>query len=422
MTFADYPDVDVPPPYDEVEDEGVIAERTRRLFPRIDWHALWADETEEEWLLEPLISARRLVSLYSPPKVGKSLLLLEVAVALSRGTPCLGTRPPRRVRVLYVDFENDPRGDVRTRLRAMGVGPDDLDHLDYLSFPSMAVLDSERGGLELAEAVHAYGSEVVVIDTVSRTVAGEENSNDTWLNFYRHTGLRMKQNGVAMIRLDHSGKDADKGARGGSAKAGDVDAVWRLTRVTEDRFRLECTDSRMQIDNKVLHLTRQRLPHLHHEVDGASVLTTREERIEHLIAVLEVLEVPADASRTAVKKALKERGESARTEVLAEVVRRRKHLFPNLGNRPEDGAVGTAGDNQPADSQNACSPPVPTLREQVGTGGTDTCSAVPPSIEGDSGQNRERDGACRVCGEALHPALVEGGDTVHPTCDAGGDR
>jgi hypothetical protein len=59
----------------------------------------------------------------------------------------------------------------------------------------------------------------VVIDTVSRAIDGEENSNDTWLN----------QLGIAMIRLDHSGKDETKGMRGGSAKSGDVDAVWLST-------------------------------------------------------------------------------------------------------------------------------------------------------------------------------------------------
>jgi RecA-family ATPase len=119
------------------------------------------------------------VSLYRAPKVGKSLLILEFAVAISRAETFLDYTPERRVRVLYVDFENDPRGDVRSRLQAMGYKPADLDYLDYPSFPTMAGLDSERGALELLEAVNAYRSEVVVVDTVSRAVDGEENSNDT---------------------------------------------------------------------------------------------------------------------------------------------------------------------------------------------------------------------------------------------------
>jgi len=117
----------------DIEDENA---RVRRLLPRINWHALWADHAEEEWILYPLVPVRRLVALYSPPKIGKSLISLEVAVGISRGETVLGYTPSKRWRVLYVDFENDPRGDIRERLQAMGCGPDDLDHLDYLSFPA----------------------------------------------------------------------------------------------------------------------------------------------------------------------------------------------------------------------------------------------------------------------------------------------
>ena len=102
---------------------------------------------------------------------------------------------------------------------------------------------------------------------MSRAVDGEENVNDTWLAFYRRTGLALKQRQVAVIRLDHSGKDETKGMRGGSAKYGDVDAVWRLSKVTEDTFRLTCTDRRMRIVEDDLTLTRLDGP-LRHEVRG----------------------------------------------------------------------------------------------------------------------------------------------------------
>ena len=63
-----------------------------------------------------------------------------------------------------------------------------------------------------------------------------------------------------MVRLDHTGKDETKGQRGGSAKSGDVDAIWRLSRVTEVRFRLECTNSRLQITTKSLQPTGTGFP------------------------------------------------------------------------------------------------------------------------------------------------------------------
>jgi 5S rRNA maturation endonuclease (ribonuclease M5) len=120
--------------HDEPNDPGP-ADAVKERFPRLDWHALWADQAEQEYVHNPLLPARRLVAIYSAPKIGKSLLMLEMAVTLSRGEQFLGHTPSKRYRVLYVDYENDPLGDIRTRLQDMEYGPDDLDYLDYLSFP-----------------------------------------------------------------------------------------------------------------------------------------------------------------------------------------------------------------------------------------------------------------------------------------------
>ena len=261
------------PPADTPADPDTADEIThlRREYvldhlPAVDWHALWADEAEEDWIVEPLLPARRLIALYSAPKVGKSLLMLEIAAAIATGREILGTIPAPR-RILYVDFENDPRADIRERLRNMGYGPHDLDNLTLLSFPTLASLDSEKGSQELMSAIEVYGAEVVVIDTVSRSIAGDENENDTWLDFYRHTGLKLKQAGVALIRLDHSGKDETKGQRGGSAKSGDVDAVWRMSRASDDLYDLTCEANRLPIHERQLTIRRLEEP-LRHEVVG----------------------------------------------------------------------------------------------------------------------------------------------------------
>ena len=276
-----------------------LGDLVRDNLPRIDWHALWADESEEEWIIEPILPARRLVALYSPPKVGKSLLMLELAAAVAAGRPVLGVVPDRARNVLYVDFENDPKGDIRQRLQRMGYGPDGLANLYYLSFPTLSYLDGAKGGEQLMAAVHVYGAEVVVIDTVSRSVEGEENDNDTWLGFYRHTGLKLKQAGVALIRLDHTGKDETKGQRGGSAKSGDVDAVWRLsTLVRDESYVLTCEINRMPVHEKTLTLYRKESP-LRHEVDAAGRAAVGRILEDARIAALKAADCPADVGRPA---------------------------------------------------------------------------------------------------------------------------
>lgn len=262
------------------------------LFPRLDWRALWDDDTVDEWLLYPLIPARRLVALFSPPKVGKSLLMLEVAVGIARGDcEVLGAKLAEGRKVLYVDFENDPRGDIRSRLQAMGRTPEELENLVYLSFPSLAYLDTVMGGLQLEAVAKHYGVELVVIDTISRAVQGEENANDTWLSFYRNTGVRLKNAGIACVRLDHTGKDESKGMRGGSAKNGDVDAAWQLSAVSDDLFVLECTANRLPIGEKRLAIRRHVAP-LRHAVETNGLANEYERKRAAALLAIQALDPP----------------------------------------------------------------------------------------------------------------------------------
>lgn len=323
-----------------------IAARVKERLPILDWHELWARETTEDWIIEPLLPARRLVALYSAPKVGKSLLMLELAVAIARGTSTLGVTPDRPRRVLYVDFENDPEADIRERLQAMQVAPDQLDNLCYLSFPTMAHLDTEAGSLELLAAAEVYDCEVVVIDTVSRSVGGDENENDTWLNFYRHTGMKLKKAQKALIRLDHTGKDETKGQRGGSAKVGDVDAVWKMSRVTDTTYRLDCEAHRFPLTEKTLVLHRQENP-LRHTVDAEGRYAAYRAKVDACLAALDAAGAPAAISNSEARDIVREAGVKVRNEVLAEALRRRKLMsglsFPDeRGTQDEIAGIDTS--------------------------------------------------------------------------------
>lgn len=306
------------------DEEQQVAAWIDENLPVLDWHALWADTEEDEWIVEPLLPARRLVALYSPPKVGKSLLTLEVAAAISCGREVLGVVPERPWRVLYVDFENDPKGDIRPRLQAMGYTPDDLGNLRYLSFPTLAALDSEPGSLQLMAAVARHEAELVVIDTLSRSVAGEENDNDTWLKFYRHTGLKLKQAKIACLRLDHSGKDVEKGQRGGSAKSGDVDLVWRMQRVTDEVYSLTCEANRLPVSEKVLTFERKPLPHLHSSIQGEGRSSAFDAKVTAVVELMNAADLPSDAGRYRAKEVVKGTGLIAGSRVLDAAVALRK--------------------------------------------------------------------------------------------------
>lgn len=305
---------------------------------QIDWCSLEQDDTKDEWIVEPILPARKLVALFSAPKVGKSLLLLEMAAAIATGRPVLGVTPEPR-RVVYVDYENDPRADVRTRLVAMGYKlPELVDRLLFLSFPVLPGLDTKAGSDLLLDYCIRHDADAVVIDTVSRAVQGEENENDTWLRFYRHTGLALKQAGLACLRLDHTGKDPSKGMRGGSAKLSDVDAAWLMTAITETTFRLTCEAQRMPIAEKLLVLRRQLAPHLHHAVEGGGWAALADERQRQLIGYLNELygDQTPPSFKDAMRRVKQRFGISPRFETVREAVQTRELSFNRLifdGNR-----------------------------------------------------------------------------------------
>lgn len=210
----------------------------------VDWSTFWdADDEDHEWLLEPMFAQGRSHAIYAGAKTGKSFTVLAACAALATGRPWLGHKSEPRV-VLYIDFEMTAE-DIRDRLSEFGYGPgDDLSKLHYALLPSLPPLDTEDGGVALLWAALSVGAAMVVIDTTGRALGGEENSADAIRNYYRYTGSRLKREGITVIRLDHAGKDADRGQRGSSAKNDDVDVVWQVKR-TDDGQRWTATHRRM---------------------------------------------------------------------------------------------------------------------------------------------------------------------------------
>ena len=287
--------------------------------PFIDWATFWVDEEAPDWVFPDVLAWGRGHALYATHKAGKSLLALYISAKVATDSEC---------HVLYVDYEMTER-DVRDRLAEMGYGPQsDLTHLHYALLPKMPFLDTEAGGealvgmLDLAAADCPEAHFVVVIDTVSRAVKGEENSADTWRFFYNYTGMRLKQRGVTWMRLDHAGKDAERGQRGSSGKGDDVDIVWRLT-VTQNGVQLKRELSRIGWVPERVTLLKKDSPILHYiRAASDSPAGTLE-----IVELLDSLGLPADATNAQARKALREKGHPAGNDVIAASVRWRQMAF-----------------------------------------------------------------------------------------------
>lgn len=307
-------------PTPSTSDSTFTPAHAAELYPAVDWTSLWHKTgAPVDWLCEPLLIAGRAVALFSPAKAGKSLLVLEICAALATGRPVLGNPARESIHVLYVDLENT-EDDLRERLADLGYGPDDdLSRLHYLSFPALPALDNWKGGMHLAAIATHHDAQLVVIDTVSRVIDGEENEADTFRALYRHAVMPLKAAGRAVLRLDHTGKDVTRGQRGSSAKVDDVDSVWLLTKRNGGAIDLRRTHSRNRHGAERLTLNRLSNPLRHlaaADPIGADVRAVMD--------ILDRLDIPTTLGRDRVKDLLIQAGEKAGNDVLAKAIRERK--------------------------------------------------------------------------------------------------
>lgn len=233
----------------------------------------------EKWIVPGLICYGRGHALLSSSGLGKSLLMREMVAKLTTGEGFWGSDTSKPVRVLYLDYENDPVYDIGASLKSMQMADPETygDRLTVLSYPVFGHFDTPEGAQDLELAIDYFQPDLVVIDTLSRVVEGDENSNDTWLNFYRSSGMVFKRKNLAYVRIDHVGKDASKGARGGSAKTGDIDLIWTLEKNegSDTGFKLTNSKSRVFIDKKVIHIERMTDPLAHKKVEFAEIDWTK---------------------------------------------------------------------------------------------------------------------------------------------------
>lgn len=342
---------------------------------RIVWADLWAmDPDADDWLISPFVARGRGHALYAPAKAGKSLFVLNMVARAAAGWGILDHPADTPIRTLYLDLEMADF-DVRERLADMGFGPDvNLEPLAYYSLPALPTLDTAEGGQRVLDLARAHGAQLVVIDTMSRVIGGEEDSADTLRAFFRHTGSLLKAARIATVRIDHAGKDLERGMRGTSAKADDVDVVWQLLPRDGGRFDLKATHRRMGWVPESVHLDQRADPLTYTVADDSWPAGTKE-----AADLLDALGVPLAAGKGPAGKALREDGRKVQNTTLLAALRWRRSrpaalIVPGVKDTEMDGRAGPdfQRTTPPAETSGPPSGPVRTSNENDALTSTST--------------------------------------------------
>lgn len=335
-----------------VEDAMALSVIAAQYTP-VKWAEAWSRKPADIcWLYGEFLEAGTVNALFARAGTGKSLLTLEIAVAVvgDGGT------------VVYIDDENRV-DDLVERLQAFGREPAELDRLILYSFAGLPPLDSPHGGHHLLALVLEHAATLVVLDTTTRMVAGRENDSDTFLQLYRCSLVPLKARGVTVLRLDHPGKDETRGQRGSSAKDGDVNTVWQLTEITQGaEYQLDRTKSRSGHGPDAFTLKRLYDP-LRHEWE-ASDLSGNLSGAAKIAGQLNALNVPISAGRDTVRKILAAKGIKVANDLLSDAIKYRRAC---------PGQVADRSDSRGDGELSAASPPI---------GGQADRTAIPPSRPG----------------------------------------
>ena len=231
-------------------------------LPRLDLAAALRGELPEiPWLVEGWLARGDRATLAGEWATGKSVIALDLAIAVASGLPWLGRFSVARTGpVLYVDEENNPVNASRRFARfanGRNVTPSKALEwpITYIAGARIR-LDSSRSLGLLRGELDATRPVLVVFDSLVRFVSGDENKSGKIAELYDQAIKPIADDyGCAVLVLDHMSKpneenkneDSGHRIRGSGDKAGAADVVWTLQGDRESDSRtLSCRKNRWE--------------------------------------------------------------------------------------------------------------------------------------------------------------------------------
>lgn len=222
-------------PYDAIEDIRQSASSAARNATRLTKHdsVFEMKSLDTDDFVEDMLQMGTSVILYGPSNVGKSFLAFDIAKHVGYGMPWNG-RGVDKGAVLYVYREGTKAIGKRRaawykehgdRAKRYGMG------LTYIEDRPVDLVHGTDGAdflIAMAEGIaeeSGYPTRLIVIDTANKVMMGaDENSSADMGAFIANIDRIKEKTGACVLIVHHSGKDAEKGARGHSSLKAAVDA------------------------------------------------------------------------------------------------------------------------------------------------------------------------------------------------------
>lgn len=194
-----------------------------------------------DWRIAGMFEDDSILLIVGDPSAGKSFLALDMAACIASGTAFHG-RKAKQGPVVYIAGEG--RNGIARRRAAWEIR-NEIDLADaplYMSSGAANIGDPESTG-EVLRAIEATGQTpaLVVLDTLNRNMAGDENSTPDMRQFIQCCDEIRTAYNCTVALVHHTGHGDKSRARGSSVLHGAIDTTYHVTKDAAGIVTVECT-------------------------------------------------------------------------------------------------------------------------------------------------------------------------------------
>lgn len=211
---------------------------------------LLANVRPVSWLIKGYLEQGTTACLFGDPESGKSLMALDWGLHIAAGKEWNGHRVTAGAVFLLC---GEGASGLRRRARAWSI----RHSMDFAKLPLFAHtiatdLSDPTAAFAIGAAIQAtaeasgHHPALVIVDTLSRHLAGDENSTADMARFVAHLDAHVREpTGACVLLVHHSGHGDKSRARGSTVLRGAVDTEYRMARDAETRcVMLECSKAK----------------------------------------------------------------------------------------------------------------------------------------------------------------------------------
>ena len=267
-----------------------------KRVPLLSLSELREQAIDAPWLVKHVIPAESIGMMYGGSGTFKSFIAVDAALHVAHGLPWMGRRT-KQGPVLYIAAEGGsglwPRIVAWHRARR-------LQWSDVPLHVVPAALDLTADAWRVVEAAQAKGVHpaMVIVDTLSQTYAGEENSANEIAAYFRELGTRFRQLwGCSVLILHHTGHLATERPRGSSAMRANLDYMLGVFRDEKEMLAtLTCAKQKdgEAFEDVAFAVTKHTLGT---DPDGDPITSLVARHLSNVEEMQEAMEVEAKAGR-----------------------------------------------------------------------------------------------------------------------------